>query len=113
MDDLVDAPWRNTHGAGEDRHVGVAGAANGYQAREAFPAVYHFWRRLPQLEQIFAAPVMVEFTGVHGTFTILQVNEAGLDLLGRPPSEVVGHPVEAFVAEVRQKKYPAPEHCFS
>ncbi len=46
------------------------------EARPLFPAVYHFWNRLLQLEDIFAAPVMVEFTGVHGTFTILQVNAA-------------------------------------
>jgi len=51
-------------------------------ARASFPAVHHFWRRLPQLEQIFAGPVMVEFTGVHGTFTILQVNEAELSGAG-------------------------------
>jgi hypothetical protein len=46
------------------------------EARADFPAVYHFWNRLFQLEDIFGAPVMVEFTGVHGTFTILQVNAA-------------------------------------
>ena len=46
------------------------------EARPRFPAVYHFWNRLFQLEDIFRAPVMVEFTGVHGTFTILQVNAA-------------------------------------
>jgi hypothetical protein len=45
-------------------------------ARAGFPAVYHFWNRLFQLEEIFGGPVMVEFTGVHGTFTILQVNAA-------------------------------------
>jgi hypothetical protein len=48
------------------------------ETREEFPAVYHFWNRLAQLEEIFRAPVMVEFTGVHGTFTILQVNPAEL-----------------------------------
>jgi hypothetical protein len=48
------------------------------EARRDFPAVYHFWDRLGQLESIFQAPVMVEFTGVHGTFTILQVNPAEL-----------------------------------
>lgn len=52
------------------------------EARSPFPAVYHFWRRLHQLEEIFAAPVMVEFTGVHGTFTILQVNQAELSGVG-------------------------------
>jgi len=51
-------------------------------ARRDFPSVYHFWSRLPQLEEIFAAPVMVEFTGVHGTFTILQVNQAELSGVG-------------------------------
>ena len=48
------------------------------EARREFPAVYHFWPRLFQLEDIFGGPVMVEFTGVHGTFTILQVNAAEL-----------------------------------
>jgi hypothetical protein len=48
------------------------------EALEEFPAVYHFWNRLFQLERLFRAPVMVEFTGVHGTFTILQVNPAEL-----------------------------------
>ena len=48
------------------------------EARREFPAVYHFWDRLGQLEAIFRSPVMVEFTGVHGTFTILQVNPAEL-----------------------------------
>lgn len=48
------------------------------EARREFPAVYHFWDRLGQLESIFGTPVMVEFTGVHGTFTILQVNPAEL-----------------------------------
>ena len=48
------------------------------EAKTEFPAVYHFWDRLGQLEDIFRGPVMVEFTGVHGTFTILQVNAAEL-----------------------------------
>ncbi len=48
------------------------------EARREFPAVYHFWPRLFQLEDIFGGPVMVEFTGVHGTFTVLQVNAAEL-----------------------------------
>ncbi len=48
------------------------------EARQEFGAVYHFWPRLFQLERIFGGPVMVEFTGVHGTFTILQVNAAEL-----------------------------------
>jgi hypothetical protein len=52
------------------------------EAREQFPAVYHFWRRLAQLEEKLRSPVMVEFTGVHGTFTLLQVNEAELSGLG-------------------------------
>jgi hypothetical protein len=48
------------------------------ETREEFPAVYHFWDRLFQLEDVFRGPVMVEFTGVHGTFTVLQVNAAEL-----------------------------------
>jgi hypothetical protein len=46
------------------------------EARRDFPAVYHIWDRLAQLETIFAGPVMVEFTGVHGTYTTLQANAA-------------------------------------
>jgi hypothetical protein len=52
------------------------------EAKQDFPAVYHFWHRLSQLEEIFHAPVMVEFTGVHGTFTILQVNQAEMSGAG-------------------------------
>jgi hypothetical protein len=52
------------------------------QARLEFPAVYHFWNRLAQLENLFQGPVMVEFTGVHGTFTILQVDAAELSGAG-------------------------------
>jgi len=48
------------------------------ETREEFPAIYHFWDRLGQLEDLFRGPVIVEFVGVHGTFTILQVNEAEL-----------------------------------
>ncbi len=48
------------------------------ETREEFPAIYHFWDRLGQLEEIFRGPVIVEFTGVHGTFTTLQVNPAEL-----------------------------------
>ena len=59
--------------APQERHF-----ADRNEARREFPAVYHFWPRLFQLEEIFDGPVMVEFTGVHGTFTILQVNAAEL-----------------------------------
>ncbi len=52
------------------------------EARQEFPAVYHFWNRLVQLEDLFRGPVMVEFTGVHGTFTILQVDAAELSGAG-------------------------------
>jgi hypothetical protein len=52
------------------------------QARREFPSVYHFWPRLAQLEEILEAPVMVEFTGVHGTFTLLQLNVAELSGVG-------------------------------
>lgn len=52
------------------------------EIKEYFPAVYHFWKRLHQLEDIFQSPVMVEFTAVHGTFTILQVNMAELSGVG-------------------------------
>jgi len=52
------------------------------EAKTEFPAVYHFWDRMAQLEDIFHGPVMVEFTGVHGTFTILQVNSAELSGAG-------------------------------
>jgi hypothetical protein len=52
------------------------------EAKAEFPAVYHFWDRLAQLEDIFRGPIMVEFTGVHGTFTILQVNAAEMSGAG-------------------------------
>ena len=52
------------------------------EAKKDFPAVYHFWNRLSQLEDIFRATVMVEFTGVHGTFTTLQVNPAEMSGVG-------------------------------
>jgi len=68
---------------GEDLMTGRLPAEERYfqsreETREEFPAVYHFWNRLSQLEEVFRGPVMVEFTGVHGTFTILQVNPAEL-----------------------------------
>jgi len=52
------------------------------QSRREFPAVYHCWDRIFQLEDIFQSPVMVEFTGVKGTFTILQVNQAKMSGAG-------------------------------
>ena len=55
---------------------------NRAEARHSFPAVFHFWDRLIRLEQIYQSPVMVEFTGVHGIFTILQVNQAELSGVG-------------------------------
>ncbi len=55
----------------EERHFKVR-----EEARRDFPAVYHVWDRMAQLEAVFEGPVMVEFTGVHGTFTTLQANAA-------------------------------------
>ena len=52
------------------------------ESRREFPAVYHCWDRIFQLENIFQSPVMVEFTGVKGTFTILQVNQAKMSGAG-------------------------------
>jgi phosphohistidine swiveling domain-containing protein len=52
------------------------------EARRDFPAVYHVWDRLAQLETIFEGPVMVEFTGVHGTYTTLQANAAEMTGVG-------------------------------
>ncbi len=52
------------------------------EARRDFPAVFHVWERLAQLETIFGGPVMVEFTGVHGTYTTLQVNAAEMTGVG-------------------------------
>ena len=68
---------------GEDLMTGrlqpeIADFDSRHETRSDFPAIYHFWERLFQLERIYASPVMVEFTGVHGTFTILQVNQAEL-----------------------------------
>ncbi|MCX6563769.1 MAG: hypothetical protein NTU60_09210 [Candidatus Aminicenantes bacterium] len=61
------------------------------EARRNFPAIYHFWDRLAQLEGIFRGPVMVEFTGVHGTFTVLQVNPAELSGTGMVTSVMDMH----------------------
>jgi hypothetical protein len=82
------------------------------EARRDFPAVFHVWERLAQLETIFGGPVMVEFTGVHGTYTTLQVNAAemtGVGMLsavmdlyraGRIPAERVRQIVKPY--HVRQ-----------
>ncbi|MDP2915433.1 MAG: hypothetical protein Q8O91_08270 [Candidatus Aminicenantes bacterium] len=61
------------------------------ETRRDFPAVFHFWDRLAQLEEIFRGPVMVEFTGVHGTFTVLQVNPAELSGAGMVTSVMDMH----------------------
>jgi hypothetical protein len=72
-------------------------------ARRDFPAVYHVWDRLAQLETIFDGPVMVEFTGVHGTFTTLQVNAAELTGTGMLTAVMDMHRSGAITAErVRQ-----------
>ncbi len=52
------------------------------ESRREFPAVYHCWERMTQLEDIFRSPVTVEFTAVKGTFTILQVNPAEMSGAG-------------------------------
>ena len=82
------------------------------ETRRDFPAVFHVWERLAQLETIFGGPVMVEFTGVHGTYTTLQVNAAemtGIGMLsavmdlyraGRIPAERVRQIVKPY--HVRQ-----------
>ena len=87
----------------EERHFRVR-----EEARRDFPAVYHVWDRLAQLEAVFEGPVMVEFTGVHGTFTTLQANAAemtGVGMLtavmdlhraGRVPAERVRQLVKPY-----------------
>lgn len=52
------------------------------EARARFPAVYHFWPRIEALERHLHAPILIEFTGVHGVFTILQINPAELSGTG-------------------------------
>jgi len=79
------------------------------KARADFPAVQHFWPRLIQLERIFEAPVMVEFTGVHGTFTILQVNQAQLSGVGMLTSVMNLHR-EGEIDEARVRKLIEPFH---
>jgi hypothetical protein len=79
------------------------------EAREEFPAVYHFWNRLYQLERLFAAPVMVEFTGVHGTFTILQVNRAELTGAGMITAVIDIHRAGA-ISEERVRELVKPYH---
>ncbi len=50
--------------------------------RQAFPAVYHFLPRLPELEREFESPVTIEFaveaTGRSQSFALLQLNETGM-----------------------------------
>ncbi len=79
------------------------------EAREEFPAVYHFWNRLYQLERLFAAPVMVEFTGVHGIFTILQVNPAELTGAGMITAVIDMHRTGA-ISDERVRKLVKPYH---
>jgi len=82
----------------EERHF-----AGREEARRDFPAVYHVWDRLSQLEMIFDGPVMVEFTGVHGTFTTLQVNAAELTGAGMLTAVMDLHRTGRITAErVRQ-----------
>jgi len=79
------------------------------EARRDFPAVYHFWGRLAQLEEIFRGPVMVEFTGVHGTFTVLQVNPAELSGTGMVTSVMDMHRAGKISAE-RVRELIQPYH---
>jgi hypothetical protein len=79
------------------------------EARERFPAIHHFWPRLAQLEQVFGGPVMVEFTGVHGTFTILQVNHAELTGPGMLTAAIDMHRDQA-VGSARVRELVAPYH---
>ena len=79
------------------------------EARREFPAVYHFWPRLFQLEEIFSGPVMVEFTGVHGTFTILQVNAAELAGAGMLTAVMDMHRA-GRIAEARVRELIKPYH---
>ncbi len=79
------------------------------QARAELPAVYHFWPRLFQLEDIFGGPVMVEFTGVHGTFTVLQVNAAELSGPGMLTAVMDMHRAGAIGAE-RVRELIKPYH---
>ena len=73
------------------------------EARYDFPAVFHFWKRLKRLEEIYTSPVMVEFTGVHGTFTLLQVNQAELSGVGMLTAVIDLHKRGTVsVARVRQ-----------
>jgi hypothetical protein len=79
------------------------------EARLDFPAVYHFWNRLPQLEDRFRGPVMVEFTGVHGTFTVLQVDAAELSGAGMLTSVMDMHR-EGRITAQRMLELLRPHH---
>ncbi|MBN2408378.1 MAG: hypothetical protein JXE07_01470 [Candidatus Aminicenantes bacterium] len=99
---------------GEDLMTGrVPAVERHFQSREEtraeFPAVYHFWNRLFQLEEVFRGPVMVEFTGVHGTFTILQVNPAELTGAGMITAVMDMHRSEKISAE-RVRELVKPYH---
>lgn len=88
----------------EERHFLIRA-----DARSEFPAVYHFWDRLSQLEDLFRGPVMVEFTGVHGTFTVLQVNAAELSGPGMLVSVMAMHRDGSIKAE-RVRELIQPYH---
>ncbi len=90
--------------AAEERHFMAR-----EEARREFPAVYHFWNRLYQLERLFASSVMVEFTGVHGTFTILQVNSAELTGAGMITA-VIDMYESGAISEERVRKLVKPYH---
>ena len=79
------------------------------EARARFPAVYHFWPRIAALEEIFRAPVLIEFTGVHGVFTILQVNRAELSGTGMLMAVLDMHRGGAF-DESRVRELVRPYH---
>jgi pyruvate,orthophosphate dikinase len=79
------------------------------EARREFPAVYHFWPRLGQLEEIYRAPVMVEFTGVHGTFTVLQVNPGEMSGTGMVSAVIDMHRA-GKIPEARVRELIKPYH---
>jgi hypothetical protein len=78
-------------------------------ARAAFPAVHHSWSRLAELEQFFRAPVVVEFTAVHGTFTLLQADPAEMSGPGMLAAAVALYE-EGRISAARVRELVRPHH---
>jgi len=82
---------------------------NREECRWEFPAIYHCWDRIFQLEDIFRSPVMIEFTEVKGTFTILQVNPAKMSGAGMVTAVIDMHR-DSRITDERVRELVKPYH---